>query len=53
MSYNSALLKKKFKELIKKLYISNPHKKKYDLSMFDYENNCKAVTSIYKKILVE
>ena len=53
ISQFSITKKKNFKKIIKKLYILNPIKKKYDLSMFDYENNCKAVTSIYKKILVE
>ena len=45
--------KKHLKSLIKKLYKSTSLKKKYDLGMFDYKKNCEAITSIYKKLLVQ
>ena len=45
--------KKYLKVLIKKLYKSSSLKKKYDLDMFDYKKNCEAITSIYKKMLVQ
>ena len=41
------------KSLIKKLYKSTSLQKKYDLHMFDYKKNCEAITSIYKKLLVQ
>jgi glycosyltransferase involved in cell wall biosynthesis len=41
------------KKYIIKLYNSKFSKKKYDLQMFDYKNNCDAITSIYRKILVK
>ena len=47
-------LQQKYKKrLIKKLYKSTSLKKKYDLGMFDYKKNCEAITSIYKKLLVQ
>ena len=45
--------KNHLKSLIKKLYKSTSLKKKYDLGMFDYKKNCEAITSIYKKLLVQ
>ena len=41
------------KKYIIKLYNSKFSKKKYDLRMFDYKNNCEAITSIYRKMLVK
>ena len=45
--------KNQLKKLIKKLYKAKSLKKKYDLGMFEYKKNCQAITSIYKKILVQ
>ena len=41
------------KRHIKKLYKYKYLKKKYDLKIFDYKKNCKAITGIYGKILVD
>ena len=42
----------KLKKMILKFYKNKEPKKKYDISMFDYEKNCSAITRIYKKMLV-
>ena len=41
------------KKYIIKIYNSKFSKKKYDLRMFDYKNNCEVITSIYRKMLVK
>ena len=45
--------KKQLKNHIKKIYKLKNSKKKYDLRIFDYKENCEAITRIYRKILVD
>jgi glycosyltransferase involved in cell wall biosynthesis len=45
--------KKQLKNHIKKIYKLKNSKKKYDLRIFDYKENCEAITIIYRKILVD
>ncbi len=43
--------KNELKKLIKKVYYSKILKKKYDLNIFKYKENCKLITSFYHKVL--